>query len=362
VPSVLFVPASGGGGSGELIRCLLLARCLAARNAAADLRFIVSQRARNAAATGFPTTLVDRSPTYHTPEVIAAIDAQKPNVVLFDNAGRAEQFRAARRGGAHVIIGISRPSTLRKAFGLRRLWYTDQQWLLQPDWALPQWSGYRRFKAHLRPGLEVLRFATIFEASTEASCRQLRDELGLGADQYIVFCPGGGGQTIKGTSVAEIFRSAASRVARELRRRVVVVLGPNAPPVSAHEPGILVLPSLDHARLMALVHEASAVVTGGGDLLVQAIAMRKPTIAARVASDQADRIRRCAALGLTVASACETEALARNASELLQDTAGIEALRNRLAASSITNGLAGAIAAIERLAACERQSMRAPSK
>lgn len=350
-PSVLFVPASGGPGSGELTRCLLLARLVAVRNPSADLRFIVSRRARNGNDTGFPTTLVDRSPTYHTPEVIAAIESQNPNVVLFDNAGRAEQFRAARQCGARVVIIISRPTTLRKAFGLRRLWNTDQQWLLQPDWALPRLSSIRRLKARLHPGLEILRFPTTFESSTETECRQLRCELGLGSRPYILFCPGGGGQKISGTPVAEIFHAGAVRLARELDQRVVVVLGPNAPTVATREPGVVVLQSLEHARLMALVHEASIVVTGGGDLLVQAIAMSKPTISTPVASDQGDRIRKCTALGLTVAAPCDAEALAQAANQLLNDAAGTEALRMRLAASSIVNGLSGAVTVIEGLAA-----------
>lgn len=350
-PSVLFVPASGGGGSGELIRCQVLARLLAARNASAQIHFIASSRARNALELGFPTILVDRSPTFHTAEVIAAIERLRPDVVLFDNAGRAEQFRAARISGARVVIGISRPTTLRKAFGLRRLWHTDQQWLLQPDWALPPLTPYRRLKARLHPGLDVLRFATIFEPSSDARGRRLREEMGLGTEPFVLFCPGGGGQTIAGTPVGEIFRRAAGQLARRTRHRVIVVLGPNARPESDDDPNVSVYPSLEHARLMTLVREANAVVTGGGDLLVQTIAMRRMTVATAVASDQGERIRRCEALGLTVASNCNPEDLAGTVGGLLVDSARTAALHDRLAASSIRNGLDGAIAVIEGLAA-----------
>jgi hypothetical protein len=95
---VLFSPVSGPGGAGELMRCLIIARELAKADPSADIRFLVSRHAVFRESVNFPIIDCDASPTLSTPQVLATIESFRPDVIVFDNAGRTSQLRAQGRG------------------------------------------------------------------------------------------------------------------------------------------------------------------------------------------------------------------------------------------------------------------------
>ena len=82
---------------GEYARSLAIAQGAAARWPGASIRFVLSRAAPYADTTPFPTTLLDSSPTFHSAAVIEVIESWRPDVVIFDNAGRTAQLRAAAR-------------------------------------------------------------------------------------------------------------------------------------------------------------------------------------------------------------------------------------------------------------------------
>src|SRR5687767_8709971 len=100
---------------GEYARCLAIAQAFVQRRPDADIRFILSRMAPYAADPPFPTTLLPSSPTLHSREVIALIEEFHPDLVIFDNAGRTSQLKAARREGARTIFITSRSRQRRKA-------------------------------------------------------------------------------------------------------------------------------------------------------------------------------------------------------------------------------------------------------
>ncbi|WP_036139680.1 hypothetical protein, partial [Aerolutibacter daejeonensis] len=104
---LLFVPVSGSEGSGEVQRCRLLADALQARWPAVDAHFLLAE---GTPALSWPTTTLSASPTRAVPEVVAAIEALRPAVVVFDGNTRVAALRAARRVGARVVLLSSRPS------------------------------------------------------------------------------------------------------------------------------------------------------------------------------------------------------------------------------------------------------------
>ena len=97
---MLFVPVSGPRGMGEYARALALATAASRRWPALQVHFAVSRAAPYAADTPFPATLLPASPTFHTPEMRELIAAFRPTLVVFDNAGRTAQLRAAAGSGA----------------------------------------------------------------------------------------------------------------------------------------------------------------------------------------------------------------------------------------------------------------------
>src|ERR1700736_4891017 len=118
-PRILFVPVSGPYGMGEYARSLAIALAVRQRWQAAEIRFILSRRAPYAAATLFPTTLLDSSPTFHSTAVIDVMRNFHPDVVVFDNAGRTAQLRAAKKLGARLVYISSRERQSNRAFRWR---------------------------------------------------------------------------------------------------------------------------------------------------------------------------------------------------------------------------------------------------
>ena len=102
------MPVSGAYGMGEYARSLAIARAAKERWPGASVHFLLSAQALYAASMPFEHTLLPASPTFHSAEVIDCLREFGPNVVIFDNAGRTAQLRAAQRLGAAVIYISSR--------------------------------------------------------------------------------------------------------------------------------------------------------------------------------------------------------------------------------------------------------------
>ena len=102
-PRVLFVPVSGSAGMGEYARARGLAEALVARWPQLGVHFLLHRDAPYAASCRFPATLLPASPTLCDAEVVEAIRAFGPGVVVFDNAGRTAALKAARAAGAKAV-------------------------------------------------------------------------------------------------------------------------------------------------------------------------------------------------------------------------------------------------------------------
>jgi hypothetical protein len=353
-PRILFIPASGAKGVGEYFRSLTIAEGVRRRWPAADIRFVLSREAGYAQEAPFPVVLVDRSPTYETGAVVRAIEELRPDIVVFDSAGRVAQYRQARRGGARVVYVSSRPKTRWKGFRVRRMLQLDQHWLAWPralDGGLSPWE---RLKLRLVPQVEVVFLDCLFPPPDATRAAAYRRELGLDGSPYMLFCAGGGGYRHNGLSAPEIFGHAAIQVARRGRPRTVWVRGPNYAGELTPTPGLLSLGALSGEQMMDLLSGASLATINGGSLLLQALALKVPCVAAPVAGDQDARIRACSARGVLRASELESAALAQAASALFDDAQGLQAIRTRLAELDLTNGVDKAVTALEGLLAVRR--------
>jgi len=336
----LFVPVSGPGGAGEYYRCLAIAR---------RIKFVVSRDAPYAADRAYPMLTVARSPTYETAAVVRIIEQERPNVVVFDGSGRVAQYRAARRAGAQVVLVSSRPSARRRGFRLRRMGVAAQHWIAQPRYLGGPLNRLERLKQRLFPRLEVVFLEVLHEPIDEAATRGLQQSLGIEAGRYVLACPGGGGTAAGGADPSAVFLAAAARVASEAALPVVAVLGtrfqvPDPPPVGVH-----VVPNLPNGVLMGLVRDARLGIVNGGSLLLQAMAQLTPCVTVAITPDQPQRVAATVAAGYARRAEFDPAAIAAAAVELLQDASGREALRARLAALGLRNGIDVAVEAMGRL-------------
>jgi hypothetical protein len=345
-PVILFVPVSGRGGAGEYHRALAIAAALRQRWPDAHLRVLLNREAPYAAATPYPVTLLNDSPTRDVGAVVTAINEHQPDVVIFDNAGRVAQWRAARRIGASVVYISSRRTTRWKGFRPRRMRLLDEHWLIRPATLGGELTAWETFKLRWFGRMRIRFLATVFEEPDRVAAAQLMQRHGLEKGQFILVCAGGAGSFGDRINAPGMFLQAAVLIAAATARKVVAI-GLGVDHVDA--PGVTLLPRLRNAELVALLPEARVCVVNGGSLLVQALVMQAVCIAVPIAGDQPARIAACAAKGALLSVPLAAPAMCAKAVQLAND----DALRQRLidcaGALGLRNGAAEAVQAVEML-------------
>lgn len=348
----LFAPVSGPGGAGELMRCLIIARQLAKAEPAADIRFLVSRTAVFRDAVNFPIIDCDASPTNSTPQVLAAIDSFRPDVMVFDNAGRTSQLRAARRAGARLVFSSRAPKLRWKAFRVKWMRLLSEHWIVFPSFVTGGLTWIERRKMLLFPDYVVRRLDTLFPPSDPEERREFLARNGLEAGAYVVFVPGGRSEGQRIAEPAEHFIAAARRFVELTGYRSVVLTGRKSLSGSAADNPLL-LPRVGPDEVQHLLADANFVVSNGGTTMVHTLAHGRPLVAVPLAGDQDLRIRRAARLEIAVRAPPAADAIAQAAVELLADTARREAMPRRIAELGIANGVNEAVKALRALAVRE---------
>jgi hypothetical protein len=341
----LFVPVSGPFGMGEYARSLTLAHGFAQRWPAAQIRFVLSEQAPYAASTVYPTTLLKSSPTFHSAAVAALIEEFRPDVVIFDNAGRTAQLRAARRAGARLVFISSRRRQRRKAFRFSWAALLDEHWIAYPEFIAGRLNFLERLKQRVSGGPAVRYLDVILDARRPAAGEPILSRLKLEPDEFVLVVPGGGTGHPGAVHAVDEFARAAQALAAAGVATVLV----GAPPGLESVGALTVLGSLPQFKLGILMRSARLVVANGGSTLLQAIACGKATLGIPIAGDQAERLQRCRAAGVALAAPLEAAVIEREARGLWDDTARREALAGRAIALGLADGVDVALRAVGAL-------------
>jgi len=351
VPRVLFSPVSGPGGAGELMRCLIIARELARAEPAADIRFLVSKSAVFRESVNFPMIDCDASPTNSTPQVLAAIDAFRPHVMVFDNSGRTSQLRAAKRAGARLVFSSRAPKLRWKAFRIKWMRLLDEHWIVFPTFVTGGPTRLEQLKQRWFPDYRVRQFDTLFTPSEPAERHAWLARQGIEPGGYVVFVPGGRAEASRVAEPAELFIAAAQAFVAETGQRSLVLTGRRTVAASAAgDPRLTLLPRVEPGEVQHLLAEALLVVSNGGTTLIHSLAHGRPIISIPLAGDQDRRIRRAVRLQIAATADRTPEAIAAAAAGLLADRARREAMVRNIAAMGIANGVGAAVAALRALA------------
>lgn len=340
---LLFVPVSGGAGTGELQRARLLA--LAARARWPQLPIAVIAATSTLARMEWPAT-IDRielpgSPTKHRAEVIAAIQSRRPAVVLFDSTARPVQLAAARQAGAAVVYLSSRPSARRRGFGWRAWRRIDEHWSVEIS-RRPLPSLWQRLLLRLPGAPTWVPLGTLFEPADASDWSAPLRDFVAGGD-YVLACPGGGAP-----EGAALYASACDEIAGQ-GVRTLLVRGDWPAGRSAVSPGLLQVGVLPNAQLMALLTAARMALLGGGSVLVQALALELPCVATPLARDQAQRLAVLAQAGAVQAADTDPAALSAQTLRLWRDDPQQAALRVNARALGLRNGLNSALSRLDAL-------------
>jgi hypothetical protein len=340
---VLLLPVSGASGSGELQRCLLLARALHQRLPDEPVTIAAADTAlAGLVATGMAFRALPGSPTRCTPKVVGLIRELRPKLVLFDSTARSAQLAAARECGAQVIYLSSRPSARRRGWRLANALRIDEHWSveLDPDGRLPGFWPRRLAAWFGRPRWRPL--SVLFETPDAASVPEaVRDWCAEG--DYLLLCPGGGTQAFGAVTAAQGFAMLGAELSRTGIRSLTVRA--DWPPGRVVVDGAaLVCGTLPNAALMALVARARLCVLGAGSLLLQGLALGRPVLAIALAEDQRSRLAALARRGAVIEA--QADRLAEHARALWVDEAGRAALQNAAQGTGLRNGIDEALATL----------------
>jgi predicted glycosyltransferase len=347
-PRILFIPVSGAFGMGEYARSLAIANAASRRWPRGEIHFMLSRQAPYSAGVPFAATLLDSSPTFHSRAVAALIRKFKPTVVVFDNAGRTSQLRAAHRHGARIVFISARSRQRRKAFRWRWMRLIDEHWIAYPQLVAGDLRWLERFKLN-RLGRPTVRYLDVILSRTTPQDAATSVRAGLKQGRYVLVVPGGGTGHPGAADAAEQFLAAANSLAET---ETVVYVGPvqskNGNSVAPNS-RLRCLHALPQAELAELMSGARLVVTNGGSTLLQAIACGGACIAVPIAKDQPKRIQNCVDAGVAVAAELTAAGILRAATRLLRDEPARSALAQRAANLKLANGVEIALNALVHL-------------
>jgi UDP:flavonoid glycosyltransferase YjiC (YdhE family) len=350
-PRYLFVPVSGPGGAGELMRCLIIARELRRAEPQSEIHFIVSRTAVFREAVEFPIHDSDASPTLSTPQVFEALQAFAPHVVVFDNSGRTSQLRAARRVGARVVFSSRTPHLRRKAFRLKWMRLLDEHWMVFPRFITGELGWSEKLKLRLYPQYRSRHLDTLFPPSDPGARSAWLASRGLAEGRFVVFVPGGRGESSRVAQPTELFAAAARNYVARTGGSAVVLTGRAQDSGGSDMAGLTLLPRISPEEVQHALAGARVVVSNGGTTMVHALAHGRPLVAVPLAADQGRRIRRAVKLGAVASARPTADAIAAAASSLLEDAERRQDMARRIAELGIRNGVEEAVAALMALAA-----------
>ncbi len=328
---------------GEYARSAAIAQGVRTRWPDAAIRFLVSREAPYATRVPFPADLLPSSPTFHSAAVIRIIEQWRPDVVIFDNAGRTRQLAAAKRLGAAVVYVSARRRQRGKAFRWRWMRLIDEHWIAYPEFIAGAPTLMERCKLRLMHRPRVRYLDVILSRHAATPDLGILSRFGCSAGDYALVVPGGGTGHPSASSAPGEFLQAARRIAAGGTQTVFV--GP-AQADAEQTPHLVITGSLPQADLADLMRSARIVVVNGGSTLLQAIASGKACIAAPIAGDQLARIQGCVRAGVAIAAPLEALAIARSAERLLHDAAASNALEGRAIALGLSDGVETALRAL----------------
>ena len=349
---------------GEYARSLSIARAARDRWPHVEIRFMLSRQAPYAASVPFAATLLPSSATFHSAEVIRELREFRPHIVIFDNAGRTQQLRAARRVGARIVYISARARQRAKAFRFSWMRLIDEHWIAYPKFTAGALGFRERLKLRImhRP---TVRYLDVILARPSAPAAPPLAEAAV----HALLVPGGGTGHPGARDAVEQFRSAARTLAAAGTPTVFV--GPaiedtaGSPdvtaaseyatagtddPASGKHPGLRCLLPLPQPELMALMRVARIVIANGGSTLLQAIACGCACVAVPIAGDQRERIAACVKAQVARASSLNAADIVASSQALLNDESQRAALAGRALALQLKDGVEIALNAMAALA------------
>lgn len=338
---VLFIPVSAARGFGEYARTREIALAVQRRWPDAQLHFMLSSQASYATQCPFPATLLPGSATLHTRQVLALLAQFRPDIVIFDNAGRSAQIRAACAVGARVVYISSRRRQRARAFRLRWMGRLSEHWIAYPRFIAGDLGWLERLKLRIVGRPRVRFMDTVLPVAAATGAAAFAD-----LQEYVLVVPGGGTAHPGARQAPAIIGAAAAGLAARGLRTVLIGVA------EATESSLLrCVPLLPQVQLIELLRGARLVVCNGGDTLLQALACGCACVAVPIAHDQVARIARCRERELLRHAPLHSGAIVEAVANLDADDAARQQLVARVRAAGVVDAMPQILEALAALGA-----------
>jgi hypothetical protein len=225
---------------------------------------------------------------------------------------------------------------------------TDCHWVVQPEFVIGPISWLDRLKLKLINRPEPLNIGPVFTQPDTITQSALLAQYQLTQNEFVLFNAGSGGHRVNGELAADIFAKAAHDCFIEFGITSVMVFGPNYPKSLPNLTGIILISQLDNQKFINLLAASKAVVLGGGDTLLQAIALHKAILAVPISKDQSSRIAACILKKLVMACAAESRVIQDAVKALIKKVENNDGYELQCKSSDL-NGLNVAIREIDNV-------------
>jgi spore coat polysaccharide biosynthesis predicted glycosyltransferase SpsG len=336
--NILFIPVSSSEGIGEYMRSLILADAIKQNWSNANICFILSKKAPYAKNCPFPSVLLESSPTKHVAEVNQIMTQFKPDLVIFDASGRQSQLKHAYNVGAKVIFISQHKRKRSRGLKLRRIAVTDKHWVAQPDFIIGPISSFERLKLKIMHKNEPTCLGSIFPKPHKKQQELLLQKYDLEKNNFLLFNAGSGGHKKDNLLCIDILAEAAKKIAAETTIIPVIVYGSNYPHDLPKIKGVKCIHSLDNKDFINLLAVSKAAIISGGDTLLQAITLHKPTLAIPVSKDQPARIAACKKNHLILDCSLNEKDIVKKTKKLMNNNV-INTLMSNMQSMQQKNGL-----------------------
>jgi spore coat polysaccharide biosynthesis predicted glycosyltransferase SpsG len=322
-PCILFIPVSSLSGIGEYMRSLIIANAIQAKYPAADIHFLLNHEVSYQKNCPYKVHLSNGSATKDTKSVNRIIQKLRPDLVIFDASGRAQQFKQAKKSGALVAFISQHKAKRRRGLKLNRLFHTDIHWVVQPNFCIEPLTLFEKMKLTLFKKPHPKNIGAVFNEPILTNTDRLFSDLSLVKEQYILFNAGSGGHKNNGQLSTDLYYEAALKVQKKLKIKCVVIFGDNYPraiPSSTNdEKGLLCIQSVSNENFVMLLNHAKGCIVSAGDTLLQCIELQKLTVATAVSKDQPQRLRACVKEGLVLPAKLTVDDIYNQTCQLLSN-------------------------------------------
>lgn len=347
-PKFLFVPVSSAEGIGEYMRSKIIADEVLRRWPKSQISFALNRQAPYVKQCPYATYLLDDTPTKKIKEVNQLVSELKPDVVVFDAAGRKAQLKHAHKLGAKVVFISQHRRKRTRGMKIGRALVTDSHWVVQPEFVIGDISRIERLKLEMIDVALPLFTGPIFTHPNVRGQELLYRKYELKPGQYLIYSAGSGGHMANDRLAADLFAEVAQAIYKKTAIASVMVFGPNYPNPLPKVDGVIAIEQLSNDEFINLLDGAKGAVLSGGDTLLQAIALNTPTLAVAVSKDQPDRIKKCLAQSVILSCSANFDEMLNAGLSLIEEKT-IYSLKARMGSCSSLNGLDLAMDEMKRL-------------